>query len=216
MSVCQIQKLILFYQRWPRYWYCWKDLWSWICKYTSEVRINTPLFLFHPPSIPPSQPLVVFHWTASSFILALSIRIQVWCSGKLSDLNKWQSLSVISTSYCRTLFFCHPWRLLHINDSGRPKNSSRLVELVQVMSDVCLWVCTWLVCLHTLYVLAITYIHMQTHRVHTANSGMQRQNNANALCVYANKPITWAFFSKLHHITHAHIWWVNGIWVCSW
>ncbi len=165
------------------------------------------------PSFPASRR---FHWTASSFILVLPIRIQVWCSGKLSDLNKWQSLSVISMSYCRTLFFCHPWRLLHINDSVRLKSSSRLAELVQVMSDVCLWVCTWLVCLHTLYVLAITYIHMQTHRVHTANSGMQRQNNANALCVYANKPITWAFFSKLHHITHAHIWWVNGIWVCSW
>lgn len=117
--------------------------------YTSKVRINTPLFLFHPPCIPPSQPLVVFHWTASSFILVLPIRIQLWCSGKLSDLNKWQSLSIISMSYCQTLFFCQPWRLLHINDSGWPKNSSRLVELVQVMSDVCLWVCAWFVFTHS-------------------------------------------------------------------
>ncbi len=161
MSFCHIKKLILTYQRWPKHWHCWKDLDLEYASNTSEVRINTPSLPI-PSSQHPSQPLVVFHWTASSFILVLPIRIQVWCSGKLSDLKKWLSLSVISMSYCRTLFFCHSWRLLHISGSGR-WNSSWLAELVQVMSDVCLWVCTWLVCLQTLCVMAITYTHTRKH-----------------------------------------------------
>ncbi len=44
------------------------------------------------------------------------------------------------------------------------------------------------------------YTHTQTHRVHTENSGMQRQNNANAQRVYANKPS----HEPNYIITHMH------------